>query len=111
MGALLCFVNPGLTWFAVETRRGAGAADATLRSSCGAPRSGRGGTVKVDANAETGELWLSVEVVRWLRPCSLPARCLSACESWDGSYGVECQRDVKRAESCARLAQLQGSPH
>ena len=61
MGALLCFVKPGLTWYVVvevfaATRRGEGAYSGAAGSSCGtAPSSGCGGTVNVEVGAETSE--------------------------------------------------------
>ena len=106
MGALLYFVRLGLTWYvcvveSAATRRGewerawAWACSGAVGSSCGmAPSRGCGGTVKVEGSADTAEARLSVDVVK-CRPCSspvpVPARCLSACESCDGSCSVERQ--------------------
>ena len=97
MGALLCFARPGLTLrWGVEvfaaTRRGERACLGATGSSCGtAPSRGCGGRVKAEAGAETSEPGDSVDVVKW-RPWCSSARCLSACDSCDGSCGVEGQQ-------------------
>ena len=125
MGALLYFVRLGLTWYvyvveSAATRRGgrewvsawawAWACAGAVGSSCGmAPSRACGGTVKVDGSADTAEVWLSVDVVK-CRPCSVPARCLSACESCDGSCGVEGQYIAAEGwdarQSIARISAL-----
>lgn len=65
-------------------------------SSCGtAPSSGCGGTLKVDAGAET-KVEVEVKEVK-CRACSLPARCPSACESCDGSCGEGQRREEGRS--------------
>lgn len=43
------------------------------------------GIAKMPVEAVVPERWLSVDVVK-CRALSLPARCLRACESCDGSW-------------------------
>jgi hypothetical protein len=124
MGALLYFVRLGLTWYvcvveSAATRRGerewAWACSGAVGSSCGmAPIRACGGTVKVEDSADTAEAEaearLSVDVVK-CRPCSSPARCLSTCESCDGSCSVESQRQSRRTcapINCKRLRVVAG---
>lgn len=56
-----------------------------------APSRGCGGTVCVEAGAEMNEQWDSVDVVKCRLWCC-SARCRSACDSCDGSCGVEGQQ-------------------